>query len=69
VDSKKVYGVQAADLLAWSYNRLRVRGKNDFVGKIANLVISRVPQVYNEVEEVHFRRIRLPGEMLSALDF
>ena len=66
VDSKKVYGVQAADMLAWSYNRLRVRGKNDFAGKIADLVMSRVPHVYNEVEEVHFRRVRLPEEMRSA---
>jgi len=64
VDSKTVCGVQAADMLAWSYNRLRTRGSQDFRGKIVNLVISRVPHMFNEVEETHFRNVKLIGEIL-----
>ncbi len=63
VDSKRVYGVQAADMLAWSYNRLRVHGKSDFAGRIAELVMSRTPHVYNEVEDFHFRKVKLIGEI------
>jgi len=64
VDSTKVCGVQAADMLAWSYNRLRVRGSEDFAGRIAKLVLSRVPHLFNEVEETHYRKVKLIGEIL-----
>ena len=64
VDSKRVCGVQAADMLAWSYNRIRTKGTNDLAGKIAQTVISHVPHLYNQVEETHFRKVKLIGEIL-----
>jgi len=64
VDGSQVYGVQAADMLAWSYNRIRTKGVDDFPGQIAKMVLDRVPHLFNEVEEVHFRKFKLIGEIL-----
>jgi hypothetical protein len=63
VEMQNVPGVQAADMLAWSYNRIRTRGNSDWAGQIAQRVLNLMPHLYNEVEEIHMREVRLFGEI------
>ena len=63
VNMRAVPGVQAADMLAWSINRVRSSGSADWKGQLASRVIQIVPHLWNEVEEDHMRTVKLPGEM------
>jgi Protein of unknown function (DUF3800) len=64
VDMRKVPGVQAADMLAWSINRARTRapGASDWGDNMARVILGAIPHVWNEVEETHFRKVKLTSE-------
>jgi hypothetical protein len=55
-------GVQAADMLAWSINRKKSHGVNDWRGKLANAILNTIPHEWNEVEEEHIKATKFPGQ-------
>lgn len=63
VEASDVPGVQAADMLAWSMNRVRTRGTSDWAGQMAQRVLNLMPHLWNQVEEIHMRDVKLFGEI------
>lgn len=63
VEMQKTPGVQVADMLAWSTNRVRSSGTADWKGQLAARVLALVPHLWNEVEENHMRTVKLSGDV------
>jgi hypothetical protein len=60
VSMKNVPGVQAADMLGWSANRIRTSGTAGWPGQIAEKIIGTIPHLWNEVEQNHIKDRRFP---------